>query len=70
MAKFVKVARQGQRIVEVALDDNATVRTALSAAGMAVESGEKLTVNAVETGIDSPVADGAIVLLTRSYKGA
>ena len=64
----VKVARLGNTVQEVALEEGASVQDALTAADLAVD-GEDVRVNSSNAGLSDEVQDGDIVTLVPKVKG-
>ena len=64
----VKVARLGNTVQEVALNEGASVQDALNAAGLTVD-GEDVRVNSSNASLNDEVTDGDIVTLVPKVKG-
>lgn len=69
MAVTVKVVRVPGAVTEVVLNDGATVADALSAAGTSLGDGEAVTINGATAGNDTPVSEGARVVIAKGAKG-
>lgn len=65
---LVKVAKLGGAVKEVALENGATIRTALAAAGVSAD-GFEVRLNGAPAGLDTPVRSGDIVTLVPQIKG-
>jgi uncharacterized Zn ribbon protein len=65
----IKVIRVPGAVVDVALEDGATVENALSAAGTSLQSGEKVTVNGSDASLGTVLSDGDKVILAKGAKG-
>jgi hypothetical protein len=65
----VKVARIPGTVVEVVLDDSATVSEALSAANLTLAEGESPKLNGQTTGLDASVSDGDRIVVAKGAKG-
>lgn len=65
---IIKVARLGTPVVEIALDDGASVATALDAAGLVVEN-EEIRVNQTTAALTTVLYNGNIVTLVPKVKG-
>lgn len=65
---LIKVAKLGQRVVEVALDNGATVADAIAAAEVD-DNRTQLRINGSPAEHDSVVTNGDIVTLIPSIKG-
>jgi len=70
MAIMVKVARVPGSVVEVALEDGATVGQAIDTAGIDGGSYNSLTVNGAPATLDTVLTDGARVVMSNSAKSA
>ena len=64
----VKVARLGNTVQEVALNDGASVQDAITAADLAVD-GEDVRVNSSNAGLSDEVRNGDIITLVPKVKG-
>lgn len=64
---FVKVAQLGKPVSEVTLEDGATVKDALAAAG--VGAVKTVHVNNIKSSVKQEVADGDVVLVVPDIKG-
>ena len=64
----VKVARLGNTVQEVALNEGASVQDALTAADLAVD-GEDVRVNSSNAGLSDELSNGDIVTLVPKVKG-
>ena len=64
----VKVARLGNTVQEVALNDGASVQDAITAADLAVD-GEDVRVNSSNAGLSDEVENGDIITLVPKVKG-
>jgi molybdopterin converting factor small subunit len=64
----VKVARLGNTVQEVALNEGASVQDALTAADLAVD-GEDVRVNSSNSGLSDELSNGDIVTLVPKVKG-
>jgi hypothetical protein len=69
MAISVRVARIPGQVIELALDDGATVAQALSKAELSVENGETLKVQGMPATPDKVLNDGDRVVLVKGAKG-
>lgn len=65
----IKVARVPGTVKEVTLQDGATVNDALAAANEALQSGEAIRLNGIETTGTASVKEGDRVVLVRGAKG-
>jgi len=65
----VKVVKVPGAQVEVALEDGATVREALEYAGKTVDEGQTVQVNGTQADLDTPLTDGARVVIAKGAKG-
>jgi hypothetical protein len=70
MAIIAKVIRVPGAVVEVGVEDGATVSDALSAAGVTLTSGETLKLNGSDADTDAVLSDGARILIAKAAKGA
>jgi pyrroline-5-carboxylate reductase len=61
--KLVRIGRMGERIKEMAMDDNATVKDIISVAGMELRDNEEITVNNLIYSEDVMVSSGDVILL-------
>ncbi len=64
----VKVARLGNTVEEVALNEGASVQDALTAADLAVD-GEDVRINSSNAGLTDEVRNGDIITLVPKVKG-
>ena len=67
---FVKVVRMPGAVTEVAIEEDATVADALSAAGITLGSTEKVTVNGEAVSLNDVVDDGDRVIVAKEAKSA
>ena len=65
-----KIVRIPGQVVELVLEDGATVANALAAASIEVASGEAITVDGRSASPSTTLNDGARVILARSAKSA
>jgi TusA-related sulfurtransferase len=65
----IKVVRVPGAVVEVVLDDGATVADALQHANITVDAGESLKVNTDDATLATVLVDGARVILSKAAKG-
>ena len=70
MAVFAKVVRTPGALVEVMLNDGATVAEALTAGGFELASGEGLTMNGAPVSTTDSVVNGAAIVIAKAFKGA
>ena len=66
----IKVVRVPGAVVELGLNEGATVADALAAADITVSPTEELTVNGHTTTPDAVLSDGARIVLAKSAKSA
>lgn len=66
--KVVKVARLGSAVVEVAVDNNATVQDALDAADVVVEN-EDVRINGSSVSLSSQIGESALITIVPKVKG-
>jgi putative ubiquitin-RnfH superfamily antitoxin RatB of RatAB toxin-antitoxin module len=66
--KVVKVARLGSAVVEVAVDNNATVQDALDAADVVVEN-EDVRIDGSSVSLSSPIGEAALITIVPKVKG-
>lgn len=64
-----KIVRVPGAVIDVVLNDGATVADALTAASITVGSNESLKVNNDNATLETPLFDGARVILAQSAKG-
>lgn len=69
MSIDIKVIRIPGAVVDVVLNDGATVADALSAASTSVQSGEVVKVNGAVVSVDTELEDGDRVILAVGAKG-
>lgn len=67
---FVKVIRVPGAVVEVGLEDGATVADALAAAGITISTNEQVSVNGANVGNDHVLEADARVIIARQAKSA
>jgi hypothetical protein len=67
---LVKVMRVPGAVVEVGLNEGATVTDALDAAGISPNSGEAVKLNGMDTTYESTLSDGARVIVAKGAKNA
>jgi hypothetical protein len=67
---FVKVIRVPGAVVEVGLDDGATVADALDAASITVATNEQVSVNGANVGTNHVLEDNARLVVARAAKSA
>lgn len=70
MTMFVKVARVPGAVVEVSLNDGATVGEAIATSGIDAGNYSSLTVNAQPATLDTVLTDGARVVMSMEAKSA
>lgn len=68
---LVKIARLGKRTVEVALEEDADVRAALTAAGETLGAREEVRIGGEKVNLNHIVEDGDVVSIVPAsgYKG-
>ena len=66
---LVKVGKYGDRTVEVALEDGATVRAALEAADYSDEPVDKIRVNGIPASMETALSGGSIVTIVGKIEG-
>lgn len=67
---FVKVIRVPGAVVEVGLEDGATVADALAAAGITTASNEQVSVNGANVDTNHVLEDNVRVVVAKSAKSA
>ena len=65
---LVKVAKLGTRVIEVALEENATVAAAMDAAAMD-HAGYQIRRAGVQVEMSAPLADGNVLTMVPQVKG-
>lgn len=70
MAITAKVVRMPGLMVEVMLEDDATIADALAAASITLSSGESLKMNAMPASTTDTVVQGAAIVVSQAAKGA
>lgn len=69
MVITVKIGRVPGALTEVALGDNATVRDALTASGLTVESFETIRVNGTSASNETTLRNGDIIHILKNVEG-
>lgn len=70
MAILVKVVRVPGAVVEVGLNDGATVADALAAAGIELSGSDRVSLRAEATSMDAALTDGDRITISKDAKGA
>lgn len=70
MSMLVKVSRMPGKTIEVAIEDDSTVSTALEIAEVTAATNEKITVNGEPATLSTVLFDEDVVLLAKDAKSA
>lgn len=67
--KTLKVGTFPGTLKEIVIEDTATVKDALKIAGISVESDQEIKFDGVITDLNSSVANGTLLIVTKRLKG-